>query len=100
MPAHYTEPQKAEFKQVFAARRKRQILLAAVLIPIVIAMAMTDGRHAVLGIPAGVVMGVALAATLGGVIFSLVNWRCPACSGYLGKAINPNFCVKCGVELS
>ena len=33
------------------------------------------------------------------VVFSLFNYRCPACHGYLGKSINPSFCQRCGVRL-
>jgi hypothetical protein len=33
------------------------------------------------------------------VVFSLVNWRCPACRAYLRKTTNPKFCPNCGVAL-
>jgi rubrerythrin len=33
------------------------------------------------------------------VVFSLFNWRCPACSSYLGKRFNPRFCPSCGAQL-
>lgn len=32
-------------------------------------------------------------------IFSLFNWRCPACNRYLGNSILPKYCKKCGVKL-
>jgi DNA polymerase II large subunit len=32
--------------------------------------------------------------------FSFLNWRCPSCNKYLGKAINPKFCSKCGTQLA
>jgi hypothetical protein len=32
-------------------------------------------------------------------VFSFLNWRCPSCNKYLGKAINPKFCSKCGTQL-
>jgi rubrerythrin len=35
----------------------------------------------------------------GALIFSFVNWRCPACTRYLGRGWNPKFCPKCGVQL-
>jgi hypothetical protein len=31
-------------------------------------------------------------------VFSFLNWRCPS-NKYLGKAINPKFCSKCGAQL-
>jgi rubrerythrin len=33
------------------------------------------------------------------IIFSLFNWRCPACGRYLGRAVNPKFCSRCGAKL-
>ena len=37
---------------------------------------------------------------LGVVLFSLKNWRCPACNAYLGKGMAPSFCSKCGIPLN
>jgi hypothetical protein len=33
------------------------------------------------------------------VLFSLFNWRCPACRKYLGRDINLSGCRKCGMKL-
>ena len=33
------------------------------------------------------------------VLFSLANWRCPACHRFLGRYGNPRFCSKCGAPL-
>ena len=33
------------------------------------------------------------------VIFSFINWRCPACNKYFGKGFNFKFCPKCGAVL-
>lgn len=98
----YTEGQKASFKQEFAARRRRQIMLAVPLVPIVVAVAVfADDRNrgAVFGMPASVVGPVFLALVAAAVLFSFRNWRCPACSKYLGKGMSPRFCPKCGVAL-
>jgi hypothetical protein len=35
----------------------------------------------------------------GALIFSLRNWRCPACNRYLGRTFNPRYCQGCGFEL-
>jgi hypothetical protein len=33
-------------------------------------------------------------------IISLVNWRCPRCSAFLGRDFfSPNYCKTCGVKL-
>jgi rubrerythrin len=42
---------------------------------------------------------VIVALVVGALVFSLKNWRCPACDKYLGKGISPSFCPKCGVAL-
>ena len=43
--------------------------------------------------------GTMVAVVICAVIFSLQNWRCPACHRYLGKVINPKFCSGCGAQL-
>ena len=97
----YTEQQKAEFKLAYAKRRTRQLVVAAVLVPLVIAMAVSDNKEAgtVFGVSAAVGGPAFFAVMLVAVVFSFRNWRCPACSSYLGRAFNPRHCSNCGVEL-
>jgi len=98
----YTQGQKASFKQEFAARRKRQLILAVPLVAVAIGLAMLgDERNgrAVLGMPTAVVAPAFLLLVGGAIVFSFRNWRCPACDKYLGKGISPRFCPKCGVAL-
>ena len=98
----YTEEQKATFKQQFAERRKRQIILAIPLVALVVGFAVfADERSpaALPGIPASMVAPVFFAVVVGALIFSFRNWRCPACDKYLGKGVSPRFCPKCGVAL-
>ncbi len=98
----YTQGQKASFKQEFAARRRRQLILAVPLVAVAIGLAMLgDERNgrAVLGMPAAVVAPAFLLLVGGAIVFSFLNWRCPACDKYLGKGISPRFCPKCGVAL-
>ena len=98
----YTEQQKASFKQQFAVRRQRQIILAVPLIAVFVGFALLSDRQNggdVLGIPAALVAPVFLALVAGALIFSFRNWRCPACDKYLGKGMSPRFCPKCGVAL-
>ena len=97
----YTHSQLEEYRRLFALRRRRQILLAVPLLPVLIGvLAVRDRGDAVLfGIPA-VIWGPAfLMLVIGALIFSLWNWRCPACNKYLGKGMSPRFCPKCGVAL-
>jgi len=87
--------------QEFKRRRARQLTI----IPVVIAAAILLGwsqEHAgdsLGGVPGRLLTGVGIAVIVAAVLFSFRNWRCPACDGYLGKAISPNFCLKCGAPL-
>lgn len=40
-----------------------------------------------------------LGIIVGVVVFSYINWRCPACDAYLGKSLSPSYCERCGVRL-
>ena len=98
---NYTEPEIAEFRREFAERRRRQLVLAIVLAPAALA-ALLYQRHlatTVGGFSPRVGVPVFLALVAGGLVFSLRNWRCPACSRYLGRGINPRNCYSCGVKL-
>jgi hypothetical protein len=97
----YTAEQESEFKRLFAARRKRQAMVAIPFIAALLVIVMGRGgeRMDLLGVSA-VIWGPVLAVfVVGALVFSFKNWRCPACNGYLGKAFNPRYCSKCGVEL-
>ncbi len=89
----------AEFKQ----RRTWQLVAVAPILAAMIYLIFTgkDGAGPVelLGIPVSAGIPLCIAIVCAGLIFSFFNWRCPACKGYLGKAINPRFCHKCGVQL-
>lgn len=96
----YTERQVREFQRQFAERRTRQWLATLPVIAATILIIVSDRLNkSVLGIPPVVVTIVAFGVILGFIVFTLVNWRCPACNSYLGKRINPRFCSSCGVAL-
>jgi len=98
----YTEQHKAAFKEQFLLRRKRQIVLAIPLVVLVVVFAaLGEGKNgeAVLGLSPAVIGPAFLLFVVGALVFSLRNWRCPACDGYLGKGINPRFCPGCGAAL-
>lgn len=84
---------------LYTKRRKRQITIAILAIPLVAARFFkTELRqldfvndqyftYAILGLVGGLV------------IYSFFNWRCPKCNVYLGRSINLKHCSKCGVQL-
>ena len=57
------------------------------------------GVEEVFGVPSGrwglYLFGYGVAV----VLFSFVNWRCPACNKPLGRYGNPRFCFRCGAPL-
>jgi hypothetical protein len=85
----------------FRKKRTRQIIASIpVIVAVLILVPMDEGSaEGIAGIPASVLVGFAFASIVGIVIFSLFNWRCPACHGYLGRRISPRFCSRCGEQL-
>lgn len=97
----YTDHQKEEFRDDFAARRKRQLLATIPLLLVVVAVGLVDQSSGqLLGVGVAIWGPVAFVCAVGFIVFTLKNWRCPACDRYLGKGIFPRFCAKCGVQLS
>ena len=94
------ETQKTEIVQLFSSRRRNQLLVAIPIVAALILLVLGEGEAAVFGIPMTIIVPAAIAVVIGGVLFSLFNWRCPACNKYLGKSISPKYCQKCGVQLS
>ena len=97
----YTSDQESEHKRLFSQRRRRQFMLAVPLFAAIITVAVKSESASpeILGIPEALYGPAFLVLVVGALIFSFLNWRCPACKGYLGKAISPRFCVKCGAVL-
>lgn len=97
----YTSDQVSEFKRLFSKRRKRQILLAVPLFAAVIAVAVQRDSTSpeILGISPAIYGPLFLVLVIAALVFSFMNWRCPACNGYLGRTISPRFCAKCGAVL-
>jgi hypothetical protein len=97
----YTEEQKAAFRSSFVAKRRRQIIAAVpvVILMIGLAIAAEGESNTVFGAPISTLVPTMILFVIGIVIFSFRNWRCPACDKYLGKAMSPRFCSKCGVPL-
>lgn len=101
MTAPLTEHQRTQIRAEFAQRRRRQLIATVPGIAAALAVGFAEeGTIArLLGVSPDVVVTGAVVVILGLVAFSLRNWRCPACDGYLGRSLNPRFCFKCGAEL-
>ena len=91
---------KYEIIADFQKKRTRQILALAPVVFALIGLISVEGKPSGLfGLSPGMILGISFALITGVLIFSLLNWRCPSCNRYLGKAFNPKFCSKCGVQL-
>jgi hypothetical protein len=95
----YTEDQKAAFRADYARRRRNQLMLSIPLALVVFAFASTDGRDAPFGLSGEASLTILFLVLAVGLVVSFRNWRCPACSRYLGRSFNPRHCPSCGVQL-
>ena len=98
----YTAQQQEEIKQSFADRRRRQYIVAAPFVILLIARLFVrrgDLSAEPFGVPVVYWVALVIAYVVGALVFSFRNWRCPACDKYLGKGIGPKFCPNCGVAL-
>lgn len=94
MEKEFNEKIITEFKK----RRRRQYIVTIVVFLILLYMKSEKINNFIREIYQidGLDLILALVFCL---IFSLFNWRCPACSSYLGRSILPKYCNKCGAKL-
>jgi len=95
------QPLMPEVKQDYERRRSIQLIITGPLVAsiIVFIWAQANSTSSLIGIPAYRIVLSAFAVIVSGMVFSVRNWRCPACDRYLGKAWNPRHCAHCGVQL-
>ena len=88
-----------KIKSDFKIRKTRQIIAIFPTIAsmfVILFVADKNPDKSIMGIP---LLPVSVVVVVSVLIFSLWNWRCPSCNRYIGKAINPKFCSKCGIKL-
>jgi hypothetical protein len=97
----YTPEQERAFKETFAVRQRRQIAMTIPLVVMILAVVFANDESSgtVFGIPLTTIGPAFVLVIIGALLFSLKNWRCPACNRYLGKVWNPRHCHGCGVAL-
>jgi len=103
----YTEAETLAIQREFSRRRHRQWALAIIAVPWIAAGLIYGGtpgerfmgESPLLSSPPRWFPPVFLILAVGALAFSLLNWRCPGCSKYLGRGINPRRCPRCGVAL-
>ena len=96
----YTNQQRAEFKDAYAKRRRKQLIMIVLLFAAMAPLPFIKDGGTYLGL-SGSVFGPIILVTifLVWVIYDSRNWRCPACDKSLGRAFNPRRCRSCGIEL-
>lgn len=94
----YTDQQKEMFRRAYARNRHRQFALWVPALGIAILILGTQGGT-VLGLPPAIGGPVSFLLVGAMLVYSLYNWRCPACDRNLGQAFNPMYCQRCGVQL-
>ena len=92
----HTEEQALAFRQEFLRRRNRNLAVVLPGAAAIIALAAGGGALGLTG-NARLIPPFVLALIVVGV--SMRYWRCPACDGYLGKALNPVACRHCDFTL-
>ncbi len=96
-PVDTDRPDIVRYRREYAARRRRQALS---VVPVgVLGVLVSLGGGGLLGLSQQAGIFVAGAVILAFFGYSLVNWRCPACDGYLGQRLNPRQCPSCGQAL-
>ena len=86
--------------EIFKERRKRQWAVTIPFLVMVFAATWLRDHPDQAPIPVNIFFTIFIVALAGITLFTFLNWRCPSCKGYLGKAMNPKFCPKCGSQLA
>jgi hypothetical protein len=95
----YEDQRNAQIRAEFARRRRNRLIMVIPAIAAAFVALESRRNHAFYGIPVQALVPTMIVVVILAVGFSLYNWRCPACSRYLGRTINPKFCLRCGAQL-
>ena len=80
----------------FRAKRIRQIAVLVALVPALIIIKFGDGIAGLVNAPPQELWYGSIGVLVFCLLFSLWNWRCPACGASLGRSLNASRCPKCG----
>jgi len=96
--------QNEEGRMFAAFRRVRNRQLAAVIPALgallLVLFGASDREAQFFGLAGENLAQIGLAVIVGVVIFSFLNYRCPACNAYLGRSFRPSYCRNCGARLN
>jgi len=94
---------KREHKEIiknFRALQSRQYFALAITLLLLVFLVFLYKRSDIFGeISHHTIFTVQIIVIAAFIVFSILNWRCPACRKYLGADINRDRCKKCGARL-
>lgn len=94
------EKDNKQIIKAFQVRQNRQYLALAVTLLLLVFLVFLHKRSDIFGeISRQIIFGAQLAVIVSFIVFSALNWRCPACNRYLGTDIYRHVCKKCGTRL-
>jgi hypothetical protein len=87
--------------QVFAKRKRIQYILTLPVVAVIVLLliARVNPDFSVGPLSRDVFIGILIVLAVAALVFSLFNWRCPACNKYLGREFSPKHCSSCGKKL-
>lgn len=95
-----SEGQNAVVAEFSRRRRKQRIMAIPFLLVVFTFILEADaGQPFIMGIPGHIAIAACIVIICALAIFSLLNWRCPACKKFIKLPVAPKKCAKCGVPL-
>lgn len=83
----------------FRVRQTRQYLGIAVTLVLLVSLVLVYRRPDIFGeISKRIILFAQMICIVAFVVFSSLNWRCPACNRYLGNDIARLSCRRCGAR--
>lgn len=77
-------------------RRRRNLSLIPFFVAAGLAWIARLSPNGVLGVPFSIVGPVAWIVVLAVILYRILEWRCPACNGFMGLVDSPRYCPQCG----
>ena len=93
--------EKDKLVREFRRRKTRQVYAVILVVFLLVSLVWKMGHPGFFlgGLSRPTVSLLELIVIAGFLLFSAVNWRCPACGRYLGANIDSRGCRKCGAKL-